>query len=141
KAAFCAGRAFTRGSVGYVHAVGHALGGMYNCPHGQSMSILLPHVMRRYGSAAYCKLAELCDVCGIQSADDSQASKAEAFLTWIEQLKAKMNIPVYLPILEEKDIEQLAAWAYKEGHLLYPTPTVWSKQDFIEFLHVMKNKT
>ena len=30
QAAFYAGRAFTRGSVGYVHAIGHTLSGLYN---------------------------------------------------------------------------------------------------------------
>lgn len=138
KAAFCAGRAFTRGSVGYVHAIGHALGGMYDCPHGQSMSILLPHVMRRYGSAAHSRLSELCDVCGLRGADNSQAAKAEAFLTWMEELKVKLNIPTYLPILEEKDIDKLATCAYKEGNPLYPTPVTWSKQDFTDFLNMMK---
>ena len=46
KAAFYAGRAFTRGCVGYVHAIGHTLGGIYGTPHGLAMSIMLPHVMR-----------------------------------------------------------------------------------------------
>ena len=32
RAAFYAGRAFTRGSVGYVHAIGHTLGGLYRNP-------------------------------------------------------------------------------------------------------------
>lgn len=49
KAAFYAGRAFTRGGVGYVHAVGHTLGGLYGVPHGLAMSVLLPHVLRQYG--------------------------------------------------------------------------------------------
>lgn len=34
EAAFLAGRAFTRGCVGYVHAIGHTLGGLYGVPHG-----------------------------------------------------------------------------------------------------------
>ena len=67
RAAFYAGRAFTRGSVGYVHAIGHTLGGLYGTPHGLAMSVLLPLVMRQYGSAAHRRLAELCDVCGIQA--------------------------------------------------------------------------
>ena len=79
-AAFYAGRAFTRGCVGYVHAIGHTLGGLYGTPHGLAMAVLLPHVMRAYGSAAHMCLAELCDVCGIKSADDSIEAKAEALL-------------------------------------------------------------
>ena len=59
KAAFYAGRAFTRGCVGYVHAIGHTLGGLYGTPHGLAMSINLPHVMRLFGSAAHERLARL----------------------------------------------------------------------------------
>ena len=65
EAAFHAGRAFTRGSVGYVHAIGHALSGLYGVPHGLVMAILLPHVMRAYGSSVYDKLADLCDICAM----------------------------------------------------------------------------
>ena len=46
KAAFFAGRAFTRGCVGYVHAVGHTISGLYNIAHGLAMAVILPHVMR-----------------------------------------------------------------------------------------------
>ena len=52
-AAFYAGRAFTRGCVGYVHAIGHTLGGLYGVHHGKAMAILLPHVMRAYGPAVH----------------------------------------------------------------------------------------
>ena len=52
RAAFCAGRAFTRGCVGYVHAIGHAVGGLYGVPHGKAMAILLPHVLKAFGSNA-----------------------------------------------------------------------------------------
>ena len=45
RGAFYAGRAFTRGCVGYVHAIGHTLGGLYGVPHGLAMAVLLPHVM------------------------------------------------------------------------------------------------
>lgn len=38
QAAFYAGRAFTRGAVGYVHAIGHAVGGLYGTPHAVAMA-------------------------------------------------------------------------------------------------------
>ena len=41
KAAFYAGRAFTRGCVGYVHAIGHGLGSLYGIPHGLAMAVIL----------------------------------------------------------------------------------------------------
>ena len=138
KAAFYAGRAFTRGCVGYVHAIGHTLGGLYGTPHGLAMAVLLPHVMRAYGSAAYDRLAELCDVCGIETADASNKAKAEAFIEWIEEMKMKMDIPVYPPALKEEDVDQIVEWAHKEANPLYPTPVTWTKADFKAFILSLK---
>lgn len=133
RAAFYAGRAFTRGSVGYVHAIGHTLSGLYGTPHGLAMATLLPLVMRQFGSAAEEKLAELCDVCGIAVEENTTAAKAEAFLCWIEDMKEKMNIPRY-PDIKAGDIDQIVDWAYKEGNPLYPVPVVWSKDEFKRFI-------
>ena len=138
KAALYAGRAFTRGCVGYVHAIGHTLGGLYGLPHGLAMSILLPHVMKAYGKSAYKRLAELADVCGIVTSDGTNESKAKAFIAWIEDMKAKMDIPVYPDCIQEKDIDQIVDWAYKEANPLYPTTNFWTKQDFKDFIHTLK---
>lgn len=138
KAAFYAGRAFTRGCVGYVHAIGHTLGGLYGTPHGLAMGILLPHVMRAFGPAVYDRLAELCDVCGIKADDDTNKAKAEAFIRWIEDMKVQMDIPLYPPVLNEEDVDQIVEWAHKEGNPLYPTPVVWTKADFKKFILSLK---
>lgn len=140
KAAFYAGRAFTRGSVGYVHAIGHTLSGLYKIPHGLAMSILLPHVMREYGDKVYDRLAELCDVCGLETNDPSVQAKAEAFICWIEDLKEKMEIPKY-PTIHIEDIDQIVNWAEKEGNPLYPTPVIWNKEEFKEFILKVIDKT
>ena len=132
KAAFFAGRAFTRGCVGYVHAIGHTLGGLYGVAHGKAMSILLPHVMRAFGSAAHKRLAELADVCGMDGKND--AEKADKFIRWIEDLKKEMEIPEYLDMIKDEDVEQIIAWAMKEANPLYPTPVLWKHDDFSRFI-------
>lgn len=43
-AEFLAGMAFNSASLGYVHAMAHQLGGMYNLPHGVCNAVLLPVV-------------------------------------------------------------------------------------------------
>ena len=101
KAAFYAGRAFTRGCVGYVHAVGHTLGGLYGTPHGLAMSVILPHVMRQFGSAVYERLARLSEAC--QMTGKTDAEKAEKFISWIEELKEKMDIPVGLDVIKDEE--------------------------------------
>lgn len=135
-ASFYAGRAFTRGCVGYVHAVGHTLGGLYSVPHGLAMGILLPHVMRQFGPAVHQRLAELADVIGITGASD--AEKAERFLCWIEELKAEMGVPVGVEGIRDEDIPQMIKWAMKEGNPLYPVPVVWGESDFRTLIETVR---
>ena len=128
RGAFYAGRAFTRGCVGYVHAIGHTLGGLYGVAHGLAMAVLLPHVMREYGASAHKRLAELADVCGIGGANE--AEKANAFIRWIEQTNAKMGLPDGFDMIKDEDIDQMITWAKKEANPLYPVPVVWARKDF-----------
>lgn len=44
-ASLMAGASFSNSMVGMVHAIGHAMGGVSHIPHGDAMSILLPHCM------------------------------------------------------------------------------------------------
>ncbi len=136
RAAFFAGRAFTRGCVGYVHAIGHTLGGLYGVAHGLAMSIILPHVMKAFGPAVYDRLADLADVCGMEGGSNKE--KAEKFIAWIEQMKVDMNIPWGLDMVEDEDIEQMIEWAMKEANPLYPVPVVWDKAVFKAFINSIR---
>lgn len=137
RAAFFAGRAFTRGCVGYVHAVGHTLGGLYGTPHGLAMSIILPHVMRQFGAAVHERLADLADVCGI--AGSTVAEKAENFILWIEDMKRRMNIPEGVDVIQDKDVEQIITWALKEANPLYPVPVIWDREDLRKLIATLRS--
>ncbi len=65
KAAYCAGVAFTKSYVGYVHAVAHSLGGQYGTPHGLANAVILPVVLRMYGAACEKKLGTSCQKTGL----------------------------------------------------------------------------
>ena len=136
RGAFYAGRAFTRGCVGYVHAVGHTLGGLYGVAHGLAMAVLLPHVMREFGASAHKRLADLADVCGIGGANE--AEKANAFIAWIEETNAKMGLPDGFDVIQDKDIPQMIAWARKEANPLYPVPVVWGEKDFRRLIKAIR---
>lgn len=127
-AAFYAGRSFTRGRVGYVHACGHPLSALYQLPHGQVMAVLLPHVMRQFGPAVYRRLAELADVCGITG--DTDEAKALAFIDWIEESNKKMEIGVGFSVIKDEDIPAMIRWADMEANPLYPVPVIWQEEDF-----------
>lgn len=136
KAAFFAGRAFTRGCVGYVHAIGHTLGGLYGVPHGVAMSIILPHVMRAFGPAVYDRLADLADVCGMDGVNKQE--KSENFIKWIEQMKKDMGIPVGLDMIKDEDVDQIITWAMKEANPLYPVPVIWGRKKLCDVIESMR---
>lgn len=136
KAAFYAGRAFTRGCVGYVHAVGHTLGGLYGVAHGLAMSVILPHVLRQFGPAITKRLAVLADACGMTGSTPEE--KAEAFISWIEQLKKDMDIPVGIDCIKDEDIEKIIDWADAEGNPLYPVPVIWQREDFRKLINTLR---
>jgi len=137
RGAFYAGRAFTRGCVGYVHAIGHTLGGLYGVPHGLAMAVLLPKVMRAYGPAAHRRLADLADVCGIPGSTD--AEKAEALLCWMEETNQRMGLPNSFDMIREEDIDQMVSWAMTEAHPLYPVPVIWRAEDFRTFIRGLRS--
>ena len=136
RGAFYAGRAFTRGCVGYVHAVGHTLGGLYGVAHGLAMAVLLPHVMREFGASAHKRLAELADVCGMEGRNE--AEKANNFIKWIEETNAKMGLPDGFDVIKDEDIPQMIAWARKEANPLYPVPVVWGEKDFRRLIQAIR---
>ena len=128
KASYYAGMAFTRAYVGYVHAIGHNLGGMYHIPHGLAMAVILPHVLEYYGESAYPRLAKLAVVSGVKT-DGSDAEKAKAFIEAIKQLNKDMNIPDGFEQIQEKDLPILVERALKEANPLYPVPKIMDKAD------------
>ncbi len=136
RGAFYAGRAFTRGCVGYVHAVGHTLGGLYGVAHGLAMSVLLPHVLRQFGESAHKRLSELADVCGMEG--ENEAAKANKFIQWIEETNEKMGLPNGFDCIREEDIPQMIAWARREANPLYPVPAVWGEKDFRKLIQTIR---
>lgn len=136
KAALFAGRSFTRGCVGYVHAVGHTLGGLYGVPHGLAMSVILPHVMKKYGAAAEKRLSELAEFCGIEGKTDSE--KAKAFIAHIEALNEEMGLPKGFDMIKEEDIPKMIKWAMAEANPLYPVPQIWREKEFSELIESIR---
>jgi alcohol dehydrogenase class IV len=121
-ASFYAGEAFTRAHVGYVHAIAHSLGGYYGTAHGLANAIILPKVLRWYGTFIEQKLAKLADHCQIGGDKTSQSAKALAFIQAIEALNQQMGIPASIGDLKPQDIPALAKQALKEAHPEYPVP-------------------
>ncbi len=128
-ASYHAGLAFTRAYVGYVHAIAHNLGGMYNIPHGLANAVILPYVLDYFGESAYKRLAELADVAGVSGPAQSDREKAKRFISAIRELNEKMNIPDKFEQIKDEDIPLIAERALKEGNPLYPVPKIMDIED------------
>ena len=140
RAAYLAGTAFTKSYVGYVHAVAHSLGGRYGIAHGLANSVLLPIVLKAYGSAAWKKLAELARAAGLtQSTNDEEAAKE--FIDYIDAMNAAMGIPETLPGIRTEDIPQLARYADHEANPLYPVPVLWGPDQLEEMYRKVQEVT
>ena len=129
KGSFYAGSAFTRAFVGYVHAIAHNLGGMYNTPHGLANAVILPHVLEWYGPCIYKRLAKLSDIIGISKENMSVEEKGKAFIEEIKRMNKAMNIPEKFDFIKEEDIPTLVERALKEGNPGYPVPRIMNKSD------------
>ena len=136
-ASYYAGVAFTISYVGYVHAVAHSLGGRYNIPHGLANAVLLPIVLRDYGSTIYRKLHELADAAGLSDASESDASAAEKFISAIENMLDEFSLGRTLSGIRAEDIPELARHADAEGNPLYPVPVLMNAKELEHFYHAV----
>ncbi len=128
-ASYHAGLAFTRAYVGYVHAIAHNLGGMYNIPHGLANAVILPYVLDYFGESAYSRLAILADVAGVSGQAQGEREKAKNFIAAIRDLNAKMGIPDKFDQIKDEDIQLIAERALMEGNPLYPVPKIMDLED------------
>lgn len=138
KASYYAGMAFTRAYVGYVHAIGHNLGGYYHVPHGLAMATILPHVLDYYGETAYARLAKLAVISGVKT-DGTDEEKAKAFIAEIRAMNARMGIGTGFDCIKDEDIQIIAERANKEGNPLYPVPKIMDVPDFVNLIKGLKN--
>ena len=138
KAAYCAGVAFTKSYVGYVHEVAHSLGGQYGTPHGLANAVLLPVVLRMYGPACEKKLAKLARKTEVADAGMDDAAAAERFIDWIQKMNDYMQIPRTFPDIRDEDIPEMARHADKEGNPLYPVPKLMNRRELEQIYRNVK---
>lgn len=137
RASYCAGNAFTRSYVGYVHGVAHSLGGMYGVPHGLANAVILPHFLDEYASTAWKRLGRLARNTGIADTADSDEIASKKFIARIKELNGMMEIPEHLDGIREKDIPLLASYADKESNPLYPVPKLMDAKELEKMYYIV----
>jgi alcohol dehydrogenase class IV len=140
RASYLAGTAFTRSYVGYVHAIAHTLGGKYGISHGFANASLLPVVLRAYGKGAVKPLATLARAVGIADDVDLDEVAAELFISRIEEMNARMEIPAKLDCIKAEDIPAMARLADREANPLYPVPVLWDAKELEEIYRLIMPK-
>ncbi|MCP3983774.1 MAG: iron-containing alcohol dehydrogenase [bacterium] len=121
-ASFYAGLAFTRTSVGYVHAIAHSLGAFYGTPHGLGNAIALVPVLEFSLEAAAPRMAMMARWSGIAREGMSEREQAEAFIAGVGELSGSIGIPSTLDRLQADDLPAIAKQVVAEAHMNYPVP-------------------
>ena len=140
QAAYCAGIAFTKSYVGYVHAVAHSLGGQYGIAHGLANAVLLPHFLGEYGTSCERRLADLARRAGVVTSDADDTTAAAQFIAWVREMNASMDIPSTLPGIRDEDIPLMAKRADAEGNPLYPVPRLMDAHELEHMYHIVQQR-
>jgi len=116
-AEYLAGMAFNNASLGYVHAMAHQLGGLYNLPHGVCNAILLPHVEAFNLIAKVDRFGDIARAMGENIEGLSPRAAADKALEAIKKLSADVGIPASLAELgvKEEDLQTMAENAQKDA--------------------------
>jgi len=135
RAAYLAGRAFSRSYVGYCHAVAHSLGGRYHIPHGLANAVLLPYVLDAYGSAIYPRAKRLAIAMHLADEETSEAAATHKLIRWIRWVNRTVGIPDKLQGVRAEDVRQLSVYADREANPLYPVPVLMDRRELERFYY------
>jgi alcohol dehydrogenase len=121
-AEYLAGMAFNNASLGYVHAMAHQLGGLYNLPHGVCNAILLPAVCEFNVIANVNRFADIAVALGENIDGLSAVEAAEVAIASMRRLSADIDIPAGLSalgvVIKEGDLKIMAENAQKDACML-----------------------
>ena len=134
-AAHLAGTGMARTGLGLCHAIGHAIGGRFNVPHGEALSLVLPGVLRFNTAVRKDRIADLAFPLGAGRTGRSAAWNAAAAIEAVAALIATLGLGL-LPAgtaLTEADFPQLAADAL-DDEVLANTPRQPAAADITSLL-------
>jgi alcohol dehydrogenase class IV len=128
-----AGMAFNNAGLGYVHAMSHQLGGVYDLPHGVCNAMLLPIVEKENAERHPDKFPLIAKAAGINTEGKTPAQCAEDVIDKIKALSQEVGIPTRLSELGIKsvDLNLLAENAMKDA-CASGNPFIPTKQEVID---------
>lgn len=114
---YVAGMGFSNVGLGIVHSMAHALGAVYDTPHGVANAIILPTVMEYNAPATGEKYREIARAMGVKGVDDmTQDEYRKAAVDAVKKLSADVGIPADLKaIVRDEDVDFLAQSAMDDA--------------------------
>lgn len=114
---YVAGMGFSNVGLGIVHSMAHALGAVYDTPHGVGNAILLPTIMEYNAPFTGDKYKYIAKAMGVEGAENmSQEEYRKAAVEAVKKLSADVGIPADLKeIVKEEDLDFLAESAYADA--------------------------
>lgn len=114
---YIAGMGFSNVGLGIVHSMAHALGAVYDTPHGVGNAILLPTIMEFNASSTgekYKDIARAMGVCGVDAMTQEEYRKAA--IDAVKKLSQDVGIPADLKeIVKADDVAFLAESAFADA--------------------------
>lgn len=132
-AEYLAGMAFNSAGLGYVHAMAHQMGAVYDLPHGVCNAILLPHVEAYNKPVAAKRLCDVGEALGVSMEGKDVNAGADAAVAAIRKLSKEVEIPSGFKQLgaKEEDLPKLAEMALKDICALF-NPRDGTKEEVIQ---------
>ena len=114
---YIAGMGFSNVGLGIVHSMAHALGAVYDTPHGVANAILLPTVMEYNAPFTGDKYKYIAKAMGVEGVEDmTQEEYRKAAVDAVAQLSKDVKIPQDLKdIVKEEDLDFLVDSAYNDA--------------------------
>lgn len=114
---YIAGMGFSNVGLGIVHSMAHALGAVYDTPHGVANAILLPTVMEYNAEATGEKYRDIAKAMGVEGTESMTVDEyRKAAVDAVRQLSIDVGIPQDLKaIVKEEDVQFLAESAYADA--------------------------
>ncbi len=114
---YVAGMGFSNVGLGIVHSMAHALGAVYDTPHGVANAILLPTVMAYNADTTGEKYREIAKAMGVKGTENMTVEEyRKAAVDAVAQLSKDVGIPGDLKdIVKEEDIDFLAQSAMDDA--------------------------
>ena len=112
-AEMAAAYSFNSAGLGIIHSMAHAMGGLYDSPHGLCNAIGMIETCNYNLSAAPDKFALMAKAAGINTVGMSNIKAGEAFIEAVAELKADLGITKTFADLglQEKDLDGLSKFA------------------------------